>query len=141
MYSQLFKSFRAHQAPNSYTIWHSIHPYLPLSLLSALETLKDVNLGLQRLQPSAEVGRNLCLIVAKLSIEVLAIWTRGHGGGEDWLNQEAVVWLQGVAVGVAEGDGELVGWALEVGGDGEAGEFKSTISISIPPSISWDIRM
>lgn len=32
-----------------------------------------------------------------------------------------------MAVCVAEGDGELVGWVRKVGGDGEAGEFKSTV--------------
>lgn len=127
MYSQLFKSLKTLQAPNSYPICCPIDPYLPLSLLGALEALKDVNLSLQSLQPSAEVGSNLCLIATKLGIEVLAVWTSRHGSREDWLDQEAVVWLQGVAVCIAEGDGELVGWVLEVGGDGEAGEFKSTI--------------
>ena len=45
-----------------------------------------------------------------------------------------MVWLEGRAVCVAEGGGELVGGVLEVGGDGQAGEFKSTITtISFTP--------
>lgn len=102
-------------------------PHLPLSLLPIQETLQQVNLCLQRLQPLPQVLRNNSLIIAELGVEILAVWARRHGGGEDWLDEEAVVWLERVAVCVAEGDGELVR-GLEVGGDGEAGEFETTVS-------------
>ena len=107
---------------------------LPLRLLSALESLQNVHLGLKGLQPRPQVRRNLRLIISKLSIEVLAVWACGHGGREDRLDQEAVVWLESGAIGIAEGDGELVGGVLEVGGDCEAGEFKSA---SQP--LAWDL--
>jgi len=65
------------------------------------------------------------LVGAQLDVEVLPVRTRGHGGAEDGLDEEGVVRLQGAAVGVAEGDGELLGGGFEVRGEREAGEFEA----------------
>lgn len=69
---------------------------------------------------------DLRLVATELSIKVLAVWACRHGGGENRLDQEAVVWLKSGAVGVAEGDGELVG-GLDVRGEREAGEFETAV--------------
>lgn len=77
-------------------------PGLPLSLLGLKETLEDADNLLEGGQVGAELGGNLLLIRTKLGIEVLAVGAGAHGGAEDGLDEEAVVWLEGAAVGVAE---------------------------------------
>lgn len=73
-----------------------------------------------------EIARDLGLVVAELGIKVLAVWTSAHGGAEDGLDEEAVVRLEGAAVGGAEGVSKLLIGLGRVGGQGEAGKLKST---------------
>lgn len=87
---------------------------LPLILLPAQELLKYVDPLLQRRQPVAQLLVHPRLIVAQLGVEVLPVGGGRHGGGEDRLDEHAVELLKGVAVGVAEGDGEFFVWVREV---------------------------
>lgn len=104
---------------------HSKSRYLPLGLLARQERLQNPDLLIQRLQPDSQPLMHRRLVGAQLDVEVLPVGTRGHGGAEDGLHEEGVVRLQGGAVGVAEGDGELVSGDVEVGGESQAGEFKT----------------
>lgn len=65
------------------------------------------------------------LVIPKLHVEVLAVRARRHGSAEDGLDEEAVVGLEGRAVGVAEGDGEFLGRELHVLGERDAGEVEA----------------
>jgi hypothetical protein len=67
----------------------------------------------------------LLLVAAQFLIEVFAVRTRGHGEVEDGLHDEAVVGLERVAVGGAEGDRELVAGGGEVLREGLGGEIES----------------
>ena len=98
---------------------------LPFSLLPRLELLQDRHLLLQRLQPLPRRRVHLRGVVSQLSVKVLAVRRRGHGGAEDGLHHEGVVGFQRVAVGGAEGGGELVGGVLEVGADALRGEVEA----------------
>lgn len=99
---------------------------LPLRLWPVQESLQDGDLRLQRLQPHCQPLLHCRLVITKLHVEVLAVWARGHGSAEDGLDEEAVVGLEGRAVGVAEGDGELLGGELHVLGESNAGEVEAT---------------
>ena len=82
---------------------------LPLGLLPGEELVQDGNILLQRSQPLLQLGLNLGLVVSKLLVKVGAVWGSAHSGAENGLDDERVVGLEGVAVGIAEGVGELLG--------------------------------
>lgn len=65
------------------------------------------------------------LVIPKLHVEVLAVRARRHGSAEDGLDEEAVVGLEGRAVGVAEGDGEFLSGELHVLGKSDTGEVEA----------------
>jgi hypothetical protein len=88
--------------------------HLPLRLLPALELLQNAHNLLQTREPSIELLVHALLIVAQVRVEGLAVGCGAHGGGEDGLDHEGVVGLEGVAVGGTEGLGELVGGVGEV---------------------------
>lgn len=100
------------------------HP-LPLGLLAVDKGLEDGDDALQRREVGLELLLDLALVVAELDVEVLAVGAGAHGGGEDGLDEEAVVGLQGARVRGAEGVGELGGGVLEVVLEGLAGEFEA----------------
>lgn len=97
----------------------------PLCLLCGLESLQNGDLLLQRVQPSIKLGPHLGLITSQLCVEVLAIRRGGHGRAEYWFHEEAVVGLQGVAVGGAEGGGEFVGLVGKVVAEGLSGKVEA----------------
>jgi hypothetical protein len=99
---------------------------LPLSLRTVDELLEDGdNLG-EGSKISLEVGLDLLGVLAELGIEVLSVGDGGHGGAEDRLDDEAVVGLQGVAVGSAERVSKLLRGVGDVALKGLAGEVKAT---------------
>lgn len=63
----------------------------------------------QAFQPLVELSLYLGVIVAQFLVEVLSVWRRGHGSAEERLNNERVMWLQSVAIGVTKGVGQLFG--------------------------------
>ena len=99
---------------------------LPLGVLGLEETLEDTDNLLKRGEVGAELGGNLLLVVTKLSVEVLAVGAGAHGSAEDGLDEEAVVGLEGGAVGVAEGVGKLFGALCDILAEGDAGELETT---------------
>jgi hypothetical protein len=102
---------------------------LPLSLRTVDELLEDGdNLG-EGSKISLEVGLDLLGVLAELGIEVLSVGDGGHGGAEDRLDDEAVVGLQGVAVGSAERVSKLLRGVGDVALKGLAGEVKATIGL------------
>lgn len=100
---------------------------LPLGLLGVDKLLEDAHDLLQ----GGKVGRHLLgdlgLVVTELGVEVFSVWAGAHGGAEDGLDDEAVVRLEGGAVGVAEGVCELLGGVGDVGLEAEAGELETTV--------------
>lgn len=70
---------------------------------------------------------NLVSLVAKLGVKVLAIGASAHGGAKNRLDDEAVVGLEGGAVGVAEGVCEFLGRAAHVLAQGYAGEVETAV--------------
>lgn len=89
-------------------------PDLPLRLLPLQKPLQHRNNFLQTSKPHPQLTHNLLLILAQLDIEILPVRTRAHRGAEDGLHHEGVVRFQRVAVGGAEGGGELVGAGCDV---------------------------
>lgn len=112
--------------------------HLPLGLLAVEEVLEDFdNLG-QRGEVHLEVVSDLFVVVAELGIEVLAVRAGAHGGAEDGLDDEAVVRLEGLAVGGAERIGNFLGRVGGVLGEGEAGEFETAINkTNLSVFLSW----
>lgn len=90
-----------------------------------MESLKDGNTLLESVDLLAEGGLNLRLVAAQLGVKVLPVGGGGHGGGEDGLDDEGVVGLEGVAVGLAEGVGEFRGGLVEVVAEGLGGEVEA----------------
>lgn len=80
----------------------------PLVLLAGLETLDNANEVLQGSQVRSQLGLDLVLVGTQFLVERLAVWASAQGGGEDGLDQEAVVRLQRSAVRVSERLGELL---------------------------------
>lgn len=103
---------------------------LPLILLPAQELLENVDPLLQRSQPLAQLLVHPRLIIAQLGVEVLPVWGGRHGGGEDRLDEHAVELLKGVAVGVAEGDGEFFVWVRQVLAECLGREVESSVKQS-----------
>lgn len=98
---------------------------LPLGLLTGHELVKDGEVLLQTRQPLGELLLNLCLVITKLGVEVLPVGGSAHGGAEDGLDEEGVVWLKRVAVGCAEGDAKFLARGAEVLAEGLSSEVKS----------------
>lgn len=82
---------------------------LPLGLLPGEELVQDGNILLQRSQPLLQLSLNLGLVVSQLLVKVGTVWSSAHGGAENGLDDERVVGLEGVSVGVTEGLGKLDG--------------------------------
>lgn len=87
---------------------------LPLRLLPPQKLIQHAHPLLQRDQPRIQLLAHPRLVVPELRVKVLAVRRGAHGGGEDGLDDEGVVRLEGAAVGVAEGDAQLVGRVAEV---------------------------
>lgn len=100
--------------------------YLPLGLLAVEELLENANNLGESSEVDLEIAVDLGAVVAELGVKVLAVGASAHGGAEDGLDEEAVVRLEGAAVGSAEGVGKLLVGLGRVGSQGEAGEFKTT---------------
>ena len=73
---------------------------------------------------------DLRIVTAELSVEVLPVWCSAHGGAEEGLDDEGVVGLEGVAIGIAEGVGELLVGVGDVVTEGLGGEVKTTTEVS-----------
>jgi hypothetical protein len=103
----------------------SYHP-LPLCLLPRQELLQDSKILLQATEPLLQLSLDLCIVVAELLVEVLPVWCCAHGCAEDGLHNEGVVWLEGVAVGIAEGVGEFLVGVGDVVAESLGGEVETT---------------
>ena len=99
--------------------------YLPLGLLAVEELLENTNNLGEGSEVDLEIAGDLGVVVAKLGVKILAVGASAHGGTEDGLDEEAVVRLQGAAVGGTEGVGELFVGLGRVGSQGEAGELET----------------
>ena len=105
----------------------NLSQHLPLRLLPALELLQNANNLLQAGEPGIELLVDALLVVAQVGVEGLAVGRGAHGGGEDGLDHEGVVGLEGVAVGGAEGLGELAGGFGEVVAEALGGEVEASV--------------
>lgn len=76
--------------------------YLPLCLLAVDKGLQDADDLVQGAQVLLHELVDLGLVVSQLLVEVVAGGAGAHGGTEEGLDHEAVVGLEGGAVGVAE---------------------------------------
>lgn len=81
-----------------------------------------------------QLGVNLFLIT-QLGVEILAVGAGTHGGAEDRLDEPAMVRLEGGSVGGAEGVGELLRRAGDVGAEGNTGELKATVLSEL--DVNW----
>jgi hypothetical protein len=120
--------------PNQRPVLPSLpHPFhlnssnLPLRLLPSLELLQDAHNLLQARKPSIKLLVDTLLIVTEVLVESSAVRRGAHGGGEDGLDHEGVVGLEGVAVGGAEGLGELGGGVGEVGAEALGCEVEGSV--------------
>jgi hypothetical protein len=100
---------------------------LPLGLLPGQELVQCSNDLLQRRQVALELLLDLRLVAAELSVEVLPVWCGAHGGAEQRLDDERVVGLESVAVGIAEGIGELLVGVGDVVAEGLGGEVEAAV--------------
>jgi hypothetical protein len=100
---------------------------LPLSLLPSLELLQNANNLLQARKPGIELLVDAFLVVTEVLVESSAVRRGAHGGGEDGLDHEGVVGLEGVAVGGAEGLGELGSRVGEVGAEALGCEVEGSV--------------
>ena len=103
-----------------------VFPYLPLGLLAVEELLENANNLGESSEVDLEVAGDLGVVIAKLGVKVLAVGASAHSGAEDGLDEEAVMRLEGAAVGGAERVGELFVGLGRVGRQGEAGELETT---------------
>ena len=110
--------------------FHIITSYLPLSLLACQELVQCSNNLLERRQVLLELLLDLRIVTAELSVEVLPVRCSAHGGAEEGLDDEGVVGLEGVAIGIAEGVGELLVGVGDVVTEGLGGEVKTTTEVS-----------
>nr|POE94435.1 hercynylcysteine sulfoxide lyase [Quercus suber] len=97
---------------------------LPLDILPRQELIEDLDPLLERGDVLVHLLVHARLVVAQLGVEVLAVGRRGHGGGEDGLDEEGVVLLERGAVGIAERVGQLLGGVREVLAQGLRGEVQ-----------------
>jgi hypothetical protein len=118
------------QRPVLPSLLHSSSPCssnLPLGLFPSLELLENANNLLQAREPGIKLLVDARLVVAKVLVERSAVWGGAHGGGEDGLDHERVVGLEGVAVSGAEGFGELGGRVGEVGAEALGCEVEGSV--------------
>jgi hypothetical protein len=118
------------QRPVLPSLPHSSSPCLsnlPLGLFPSLELLENANNLLQAREPGIELLVDARLVVAKVLVERSAVWGGAHGSGEDGLDHERVVGLEGVAVSGAEGFGELGGRVGEVGAEALGCEVEGSV--------------
>lgn len=101
--------------------------YLPLGVLPGQELVQYRNNLLQRRKVCLQLLLDLGVIAAQLGVEVLPVWCGAHGGAEERLNDERVVGLEGVAVGVTERVGELLVGVGEVVAEGLGGEVEAAV--------------
>jgi hypothetical protein len=102
-------------------------PNLPLGLLPSLELLKNAHNLLQAREPSIELLVDARLVVAEILVKGGTVWSGAHGGGEDGLDDERVVGLEGVAISGAERFGELGGRVGEVGAETLGCEIEGSV--------------
>jgi hypothetical protein len=100
--------------------------FLPLGILGVEEALKDSDDLVESGEVDAQLGVDLLGVRAELGVKVLAVRAGAHGGAEDGLDEEAVVGLQGGAVGGSERVGELLAGLVDVLAKGDAGELEAT---------------
>lgn len=111
---------------------------LPLRLLAGSESGQDSELLLESGQPLLKLSRDLCLVISELGVEVLAVGGGAHGGAEERLDDERVVRLERVAVGLAERVGELLGRVGGVVAEGLGGEFEAAMELLALRVPAWD---
>lgn len=101
---------------------------LPLGVLAIDKRLENANDLLESSQPGLELLVELVLrgVLADLLVEIGTLWAVAHGGGEDLLDNEVVVGLEGLAIGVRERGGELLAWVLGIGAECLGHEVKAT---------------
>ena len=97
-------------------------------LLPCQKRVQDSEELLQRCEPLFQLSLDLAVIIAKLAVEVLAVRCSAHGSAEDGLDHEGVVGLECVAVGVAEGVGELLGGVGDVVTETLSSEVEATVT-------------
>jgi len=102
---------------------------LPLGLLPCQELVQDGNILLKAGKPLLQLGLYLCVVVAQLLVEILPVGRCTHGSAEDGLHDEGVVWLEGVAVGIAERVGEFLGGVGDVVTEGLGSEVEAASSL------------
>jgi len=116
---------------------------LPLSLGGGLEGLQDLHNPLQSLNLAAQTSRHASLnlrvhliilvisglgvLIVNLAVEGSTVGAEAHGSAEDTLDNEVVVGLEGGAVSLVEGNGELGGGVVEVVAESLNGEIEATI--------------
>lgn len=114
-------------ALNDFSLLTPLQHRLPLGLLAVEEVLEDADNLCEGGEVGLELGVDLVAVVAELGVKVLAVRAGAHGSAEDGLDDEAVVRLEGVAVGGAERIGQLLGGVAGVLAQGEAGELEATM--------------
>lgn len=107
-------------------LFPAFFPSLPLSLLSSQELLQNSHDLLERGQPGVELLVHTLAVLAQLGVEVGAVRGGAHGGAENRLDDERVVGFEGVAVGGAEGLGQLGFGVRQVGAQGLRGEVEAS---------------
>lgn len=103
---------------------------LPLSLLPGQELVQCSNNLLQRREVLLQLLLDLRLITAQLRVEVLPVGRSAHGGAEERLDDERVVGLEGVAVGITERVGELLVGVGDVVAEGLGGEVEAAEKVT-----------
>jgi hypothetical protein len=112
---------------------------LPLRLLPLQELIQHRDILLEALEPLLQLRLHLRIVGSQLLVEVLPVRCRAHGGAEDGLHDEGVMWLEGVAVGFAEGVGEFFGGVRDVVAEGLGGEVEGTVLVLVVvmKGVSW----
>jgi len=100
---------------------------LPLGILTREELLEYLHNVLQSGQVLLQLFLHLGFIGAELDIEVLPVRASAHGRAEHGLDEEAVVRLEGRAIGATERVGELLGRLSHVLAEGDAGKFQTPV--------------
>jgi hypothetical protein len=113
----------------------SVYPYipsvtcnpLPLRFLPALELLQNAYNLLEAPKPLIELLVHACLIISQVCVESFTVRRGTNGSAENRLDHERVVGFEGVAVGGAEGLGELGGGLGEVVAEALGGEVEASV--------------
>lgn len=100
---------------------------LPFGLLSLQESLQHTHNLLQTSQPRPQLSIDLLLVITQLDVEVFSVRHSSHGSTEDGLDEERMMRLEGCAVCVSEGGGQLVRWRGQVVVKSQQGELEAAV--------------